>query len=662
MKKFTSVALIMLCYVGLMAQTPQSVLATQTPAENGLTPVSSATIQQIKASRLSGAARSPQAVVVDYDAYDEQTVTDAGGTYERFRGWYINNNWPDYLGANFNINWLAQYFNVIVDGNFTEYDMAVTPYTLDSIDVLYLHENNSGNPDTIKVSVYAPAGTHGVATAGANDMITNVLLWDTMIISNTTLTPGGNFDVLTVYPDSAAVSSLGASGFAVGLDFYGDTLDRLEVIGGYPDYCGGDCFARHSVVPFNTHFRLIVWQQTTTLSGVINGDGNIVYDCNANDPLGTEASCEFFPFQDAEIFPYLTIDPPLQLNAQTANSVVCPDDIITLKANVAGGSGNYNIAWTGPGIFTSPSTDQTDLVVPDTNGTITFSVTAIDLGDPDTVSGTVSVNVRGVNVDLGNDTSIACGDSINVIARLSGSATGASFLWSTGATGNILQNAGAGTYSVTVTNSSGCMSSDAITISIPVSQSINYTMGTVIPPDTVTIGSNTTCQNRKTIFTNTSATVSGWNWEWDYGRPDQIISLNPSPFTTYPNSGTFTLTITADSSGCTVNKTATITVLPESNAACQGVGIAEAEWLRDFVSIYPNPNSGVFDIDLTSLSTSKEVTVSVYDALGRQIFEQKDVDTKSIISVNMNNMNSGFYFARVQVGNDFVTTKISVSK
>ena len=75
------------------------------------------------------------------------------------------------------------------------------------------------------------------------------------------------------------------------------------------------------------------------------------------------------------------------------------------------------------------------------------------------VKDTFQVNVEGVAVTLGNDTTICEGSSLALTAS-----GGASYRWSTGATGASITVNNAGTYSVTATSPNGCTSQGSITV------------------------------------------------------------------------------------------------------------------------------------------------------------------------------------------------------
>lgn len=631
-------------------------------------PVSSS---EVNALKNDGQSRVAQAIICDYDAFDENFATGpGGGTYERFV-WSINMNYPVDPAASFNMRWAAIVYDTIVDPNTGQgYSMSTTPYTVDSIFFYANHERDAGSTstDSIRVIVYEYTGSAGILI-NSNSDLTNTVIWDTILTTTTDLTPAGQLGEFVVVPDAAGLATINAAlgqgtKFTLGVEFYGDTINKFNLLGGYADYCGGACFAEASVVGLNSFYHLIAFTGTgVDLSGV----NSVGYDCDQDGTVGTAGSCEEFPVQNWAVAPAMTIDPPFLADGQAAETTGCPNDVVSFAANVSGAIGTPDIEWTGPGNIVSPYTDQTDIVLPDTNGTVYFYIRAIDNGGatPDTIYDSVSINVRGLSVSLGNDTTIACASTLNLVASVSGSTSGATFAWNDGSAGITYLNATPGTYSITATNNSGCTATDSKVVSQPITQTVSFEAISYFNEDTTT--SQTTlrpCEDVLVQFNNTSSNLSGWTWTWDFGKNDGSTNGAVSPSTTYSSTGIFTVTLTADSAGCIAEATpVTLTVLPASNASCVGVGINEADWLKEFVSIYPNPNAGTFVVDFSSIN-NENVSITVFNLVGQAVYTHDgfSVNNSAIETVNLNDMGNGFYFVRVQVGNDAFVTKVSVQK
>ncbi len=79
-----------------------------------------------------------------------------------------------------------------------------------------------------------------------------------------------------------------------------------------------------------------------------------------------------------------------------------------------------------------------------------------------------------------------------------------------------------------------------------------------------------------------------------------------------------------------------------------GVGLEESSPLppsKGGVGVSPNPNDGSFDIDLSKLNSSLQ-NISILDASGRVVYEEKSVLSKNRLSIQAH-LEKGIYFLRV---------------
>lgn len=75
------------------------------------------------------------------------------------------------------------------------------------------------------------------------------------------------------------------------------------------------------------------------------------------------------------------------------------------------------------------------------------------------------------------------------------------------------------------------------------------------------------------------------------------------------------------------------------------------------IEIYPNPNSGSFDIKF-SLEKEDDVNIQVSDVLGRIVFEEKHRVGNHILPVNLgNNTTKGMYFVKIKFSDGKEETK-----
>lgn len=178
-----------------------------------------------------------------------------------------------------------------------------------------------------------------------------------------------------------------------------------------------------------------LWQDgSTDGSFTVTTGGN--YDVQLTDANGCTAT-------DALTVTYAA-PAPISLGADTT---LCAGATLTLDATVTGAS----YAWS-----TGETTPTIDVLT-----AATYSV-VVTQGNC-TVSDAIDVQVVAApTVDLGNDTTLCPGETL----VLNAAGTGPTYAWSTGAsTASIVVTTG-GTYTVTVTNSANCSTSDAIAVTV----------------------------------------------------------------------------------------------------------------------------------------------------------------------------------------------------
>lgn len=81
----------------------------------------------------------------------------------------------------------------------------------------------------------------------------------------------------------------------------------------------------------------------------------------------------------------------------------------------------------------------------------------------------------------------------------------------------------------------------------------------------------------------------------------------------------------------------------------------------DNFTLSPNPNEGSFNISLSSDSTN-DVSIIVYDMIGRQIFSKEYINNQSLFNqkISLNSLQPGVYFVNVSDGIKFNSEKIIV--
>lgn len=219
--------------------------------------------------------------------------------------------------------------------------------------------------------------------------------------------------------------------------------------------------------------------------------------------------------------------PAVIVNISVQNSPpFCASNYPILSANLSSGTPPYTYQWYDSGGNPIGGATQSTYQV---SGFGTYSVIVTDANGC-TGSNSIEATDDPLNASI-NTTSITCHNQNNGSLTAMPAGSGITYLWSTGATTQTINNLSAGTYTVTVTQN-GCTSSAFATITNP-------------PALSVTISkNNVTCQggNDGSATANPSGGVSPYTYLWSNSN----TTANLTGLTT----GTYTVTVT-DANGCT---------------------------------------------------------------------------------------------------------------
>ncbi|HLP52118.1 MAG TPA: T9SS type A sorting domain-containing protein [Chitinophagales bacterium] len=594
---------------------------------------------------------STEVIALDYDAVDDAYTGTSGGDYSVY-AWDINARYKptDVLTMKFAAVIYDTLLYLDANDNQLFIPRSQASFVLDSFDMLVAHENVSATNDTVTVTVFNRTGltATGVGTPTGALNTSSLVLWDTVIVTNASLAGGGNYGVLSFYPNLSFATN---QTFGIRVDYAGDTADKFQLAIGSRDDCVGDCLAAPSAAGFNT-FSFLNWDGQFPNTGLYTNQ--IFFDCNGTGDY-EEAACENIFLQNAKIVPYLTVNVNYGavISADSLNG--CPGGILTLNANAFGSAApNYTYAWsTTDGTLTSTTDQIVDLVVGNNDATVTVTVTD---GNNQTTVATASIDSRGVAVNFtgSNPLTLNCGSSATLVTQLTGVTTGKFYSWSTGVSGSNTSTISvntAGTYTVTVTNNAGCSATSSLTVQYPGGVTNNVTFTN--PPAPV-------CEDRPVTFTNTSTNQTGWTPQWTFD--DGNIGFTMNGTNTYTNPGVYKVQLQmTDANGCIFKSPlVNLTVLPASNGACIN-GIEDVTF-GNAISMQPNPSNG--NVSITVNGVEKNVSVRVFNIIGSMVkmFNSSDVASTFTKSFDFSDLANGTYLVKIQSGDKTAVKRLTISK
>jgi gliding motility-associated-like protein len=249
---------------------------------------------------------------------------------------------------------------------------------------------------------------------------------------------------------------------------------------------------------------------------------------------------------------------------------VCAGASVQLDAIASGGSGTYTYSWTSvPVGFTSSSASPTA----DPLQTTTYNIAVSD--GFTTVNSQITVNVNTAPpaplITAGGPLDFCFGGSVRLT-----STAGSDYLWSDGETTRSIDVSTSGTYTVRISNSSGCFSSD--------SPPAVVTMNPLPPaPGIDADGPMTFCEGGR--VTLTSSPAEGYLWSDSESSQSLIVS----------STGTFTVRIT-DSNGCQspASSAVMVEVIPLPLVAISGS--SNTMCLTEKMILTATPSGGTFVI------------------------------------------------------------------
>lgn len=297
-------------------------------------------------------------------------------------------------------------------------------------------------------------------------------------------------------------------------------------------------------------------------------------------------------------------------------TTICPGESVTLTA-----AAGMSYSWS------NSSTAQS--IVVSVNGV--FSVTVTDTHNCIAISSPVTIVVSNnaeASITPSGATNLCEGGSVQLTAS-----SGDIYLWSNGETSQTINVNATGNFSVTVTTSGTCIALSDTTHVIVNSNPVVSLSGNM----------DTVCSSAGAVYliggTPFGGTYSGNSVTGD------LFDASAAPV----GSNIITYSYT-DNNGCSGTSTETIEV-----EVCTGISDLATNTIR----VYPNPNNGNFEIDLSGTS-SAIVQLKVFDATGKMIANHFFSGNKT--SLQLNEIAAGIYLLELKTASETRRTKLIIQR
>lgn len=247
-------------------------------------------------------------------------------------------------------------------------------------------------------------------------------------------------------------------------------------------------------------------------------------------------------------------------NAGPSQILSCSASTVALSGSSATSGATYS--WSGPGIVSGGNTATPSVNVA---GAYTVTVTDPTYGCTNTSSVNVTSDTSIPNVDAGAPQDLDCATT-SVVLNGSSSTSGVTFSWSgpgivSGGNTTTPTVNQAGSYTLTVTDPTNNCTASA---------SVNVTQTGAIPNIDPGTTQTINCSNSTTSL-NGSSSTAGATFSWTEAG---IVSGGNTATPTVNQAGTYTLTVTDPSNGCTSNATVDVVediTPPDANAGASQV-------------------------------------------------------------------------------------------
>lgn len=186
-------------------------------------------------------------------------------------------------------------------------------------------------------------------------------------------------------------------------------------------------------------------------------------------------------------------------------------------------------------------------------------------------------------------------------------------------------------------------------------------------------GVDTTNKKKIYVINNSMGITNNTTYYWAYGSSNSGPFTNSSlknPPNVFTNAGKYYICLTITDTNILCDGTYCDSITIDSNGTeiefIDDVNLKSNNInsnLNDKVKIYPNPNNGLFQLEL-NLNKNEELNLNLFNVLGQNLFTKKEFfeEGVNIITLDLVHLSQGIYWLKLN-GNEFnKTVKIEIIK
>ncbi len=329
------------------------------------------------------------------------------------------------------------------------------------------------------------------------------------------------------------------------------------------------------------------------------------------------------------------------VNLNISSAAICSDSSVTLVAQTAASNPTYVWRWNGV-IINTPQNSNTYTYVGTSflPGVDTISVN-IPSQNPNSCQAydysVISLAYQPTIHNKFSDTAFCVNDSILFDAE----AGGANYIWKNGF-GTVIGNSRymtlsqIGLYSVYVDggNNSQCFDADTFLLLSETAPNVN-------------LGNDTTLEPYQYL---TLSALPGHNYLWSTGETSQSIVIKPNEI----GLGNMQLWLQVYDLGCPGTDTLNLTFI---------TNIEEYNYVDANLSVFPNPNVGVFTLEIND-ELAQKLHLTIFNSVGKFIYSENfETNGNSPKRIDLSSLSSGIYFMRIETDSKNVyRSKIVIKK